>query len=357
MPERRNTATSPREIVLEQIHHHDTWPIPFTIGFEDGVAERVDAYYGDASWRERVPRYMLGVSTVDADRKAYLGPTHYRDAFGSTWSIAGRPFHLVRPGLTESSFEHYEFPSADVFTDEEMGRRAIAACEASPHLFRFAGFGWGLFERSWTIRGFQEVFMDVIADPDFYEELLDRISALHLAFVEASARLPVDAIFFSDDWGDQRGVLIGPERWRRFLKPRLAKVYQACHDAGKLAMSHCCGNVSDIMGDIVEIGLDVLESVQPEAMNPYELKRRWGDRITFWGGLGSQSTIPFGTCQTIFDEVERLCREMSKGGGYILTSAKSLQPETPTENAVAVLEAFLEFTGHQSVRPGRCICS
>jgi len=82
-------------------------------------------------------------------------------------------------------------------------------------------------------------------------------------------------------------------------------------------------------------------------MNPYELKRRWGDNITLWGGLGSQSTIPFGTPQSIRQEVRRLCSEMGRGGGYILAPAKGLQPETPTENAVAVFEAFMEATGHR----------
>ncbi len=101
------------------------------------------------------------------------------------------------------------------------------------------------------------------------------------------------------------------------------------------------------MHDIIEIGLDVLESVQPEAvgMNPYGLKCRYGNRITFWGGLGSQSTIPFGAPDEIRAEVAKLCREMGRGGGYILSPAKPLQPETPTENAAAVVEAFLEQAG------------
>jgi uroporphyrinogen decarboxylase len=99
------------------------------------------------------------------------------------------------------------------------------------------------------------------------------------------------------------------------------------------------------MPDIIEIGLDVLESVQPEArgMNPYELKKKWGDQITFWGCLGSQSTIPFGTSEQIHAEVRRLRREMGHGGGYILAPAKALQPGTPKANAVAVVEAFTEL--------------
>ena len=106
---------------------------------------------------------------------------------------------------------------------------------------------------------------------------------------------------------------------------------------------HCCGSVADIMPDIIEIGLDVLESVQPEAagMNPYDLKAAWGDKITFWGGLGSQSTIPFAEPEVVKQEIRHLRNEMGKGGGYILAPAKPLRPETPTENAVAIIEEFL----------------
>ena len=335
-----------RDIVLEQIHHRETSRIPFTLPFEEGVDTRLDEHYGGTAWREQIPRYIVHVTTVDEDRKVNLDDTHYRDGFGSVWSTAGRPFHLVEPGLRSPSFDDYQFPAADVFIDAELGRAAVRTCDANPDSFRVAGFGWGVFERSWNIRGFEEVLLDVISEPDFYEELLDRIIELHLKFIAASVELPVDGIFFSDDWGDQRGVLMGPERWRRFFKPRVAKLYQAAHDAGKLTLSHCCGNVEDIVPDLIEIGLDVLESVQPEAMSPYELKKKWGDKITFWGGLGSQSTIPFGTRQEIFDEVQHLCTEMPRGGGYILAPAKGLQPETSGENAAAVLEAFLKFTGH-----------
>jgi uroporphyrinogen decarboxylase len=172
--------------------------------------------------------------------------------------------------------------------------------------------------------------------------MLDKIMYLYLDFVEYTADLPIDGILFGDDWGDQRGVIIGPERWRTFLKPRWARIYDAVHAHGKVVMSHSCGSVASIIPDLIEIGLDVLESVQPEAadMNPYALKKQFGDKITFWGCLGSQSTIPFATPDELTREVEHLVREMGEGGGYLLAPAKPLQPETPTENAVAMVEAF-----------------
>jgi uroporphyrinogen decarboxylase len=126
------------------------------------------------------------------------------------------------------------------------------------------------------------------------------------------------------------------------MKPRWARVYAAVHARGKKVISHCCGSIADIIPDAIEIGLDVLESVQPEAagMNPYELKRKWGDRLVFWGGLGTQRTIAFAAPEAIRSEVAHLCREMGRGGGYILAPSKALQPGTPVENAAAVLEAF-----------------
>ena len=188
--------------------------------------------------------------------------------------------------------------------------------------------------------------MDMALSPVFFEELLDRITEQFVSYVDFTCKsLPdADAIMFGDDWGHQRGVMAGPDRWRTLFKPRYRKIYDAVHAHDKLILSHCCGSVIDIMPDIIEIGLDVLESVQPEArdMNPYKLKKEFGSDIAFWGCLGSQSTIPFGTPNEIKTEVRKLKREMAKGGGYILAPAKSLQPGTPIKNAAAVVESFVE---------------
>lgn len=332
----------PRDLVLEQIRHRETRPIPFTLGFEGDVAERLDEHYGGRAWRERLTPYVVNVSIVGVNWTGdeRLDERRFRDPFGTVWRTDLRPAHLETPGLAEPSFDAYDFPTPDRFVTDGSLAAAREQCERHAGSLRLAGLGWGLFERTWTIRGFENALVDAAADPDFYGELLDRITELQLAFVRAALELPFDGVMFSDDWGDQRGVILGPERWRRLVKPRLARLYGAVHDAGRLAFNHCCGCVTDIVPDLIEIGLDVLESVQPEAMDPYELKRRWGDRLTFWGGLGSQSTIPFGTPQQIRDEVRRLCNEMGQGGGYILAPAKALQPETPTQNAAAVFEAF-----------------
>ncbi len=335
-----------KEQVLAQINHQETTPTPYTISFEEEVVERLDAYYGGDAWRSLIDSAIQRVPAPNliVDQTADL---YYTDPYGSTWRVDRRPFHLVEPALKEPSLEGFAFPDVEVLFGPAWEEEAFQFIELQQDRFLVAPFGFGLFERTWVLRGFQEALIDAVANPDFYDELVERVTDHQLAIIERLLELPVDGIMFSDDWGYQRGVLLGPERWRRFLKPRLARMYARVHQAGRYVLSHCCGSVADIMPDIIEIGLDVLESVQPEAegMNPYQLKRRYGSHITFWGGLGSQSTIPFGTPDEIGAEIARLCREMGRDGGYILSTAKPLQPETPTENAAAVVEAFLQQAG------------
>ncbi len=334
---------TPREIVLAQIGHEETDPVPYTLAFEPDVAARLDAHYGGDDWRRRIVPYVVHCGCPARFPTQAVDDTHHRDAFGTLWRTDEIPRVVVEPGLKTPSMEGYAFPVAEAVVDPTLQADARKRALETPDAFTLVAPGVCLWE-SWYVRGFADTLVDCAAEPEFYGELLDRFTELCLALVEACADIPVDAIMMGDDWGDQRGVLIGPARWRRFFKPRYARIFDAIHAQGKLAVMHCCGSPAEIMGDIVEIGLDVLESVQPEAagMNPYALKQAWGDRITFWGGLGSQSTIPFGTPEGIRAEVRRLRREMSRGGGYILAPAKPLRPETPTENAVAVVEAFLE---------------
>ena len=339
-------SRSAKERVVAQIQHQETDPIPYTLGFEGDITERVDAYYGGDAWRSlienaihQIPGSQLGVGETSE--------RYYTDPFGSKWDVRGRPFHLVEPALTTPSLSELVFPDLDALFDQKWKNEILQAVRQSQDAFTVVGFGFGLFERTWALRGFEHALMDAAIRPDFYDELVERVAEHQIEILGRLLGLPVDGIMFSDDWGYQRGVLLGPERWRRFLKPRLARMYARVREAGKYVLTHCCGSIEAILPDVIEIGLDVYQSVQPEAVdsNPYKLKKKYGQQITFWGGLGSQSTIPFGTPPEIRAEIAKLCREMGRGGGYILGPAKALQPGTPTENAVAVVEAFLQQAG------------
>jgi len=340
---------SPRERVRREIAHREAAPVPYVLGIEDPVAAALDARYGTSAWRGLLQNAIVDVVETRLGVEDYgtAGRPVVTDLYGSRWRIDRRPFHLVEPALKEPSLAGYHFPDVDEGLGPGWDARARERLAAHADAFTVAGFWFGIFERTWALRGFDQALMDAAGDPAFYESLVAAVAEHQLAIIERLLTLPVDGIMFSDDWGYQRGVLLGPERWRRYIKPHLARLYARVHAAGKICLSHCCGSIVDILPDLIEIGLDVLESVQPEArgMDPYALKREFGPHITFWGGLGSQSTIPFGSPAEIRREVLRLAEEMARGGGYILGPAKALQPGTPVDNAAAVLEAFLAVDG------------
>jgi len=338
-----------KERVIGQIQHRETDYVPYTLSFNEGdVADRLDDYYGDDNWRSfidnairRVPIPTIGL-VVDLQ-----AGTCFTDLYGSRWQVDIQPHRLIETPLKKPSLDGFKWPDIEECFDPDWEERARQQVEEQKDYFMIGHIGSGPFERSWMLRGFTEAMMDAAAYPDFYDELVEQVVNHQMAIIERVLELPVDGIMFDDDWSYQQGVLLGPDRWRRVLKPRLAQIYAFIHAAGKYTLTHCCGSIEEILPDLIEIGLDVYQGVQPEAKNnnPYELKRKYGDKITFWGGLGSQSTIPLGTPNEIRVEVARLCREMGRGGGYILSPAISVPPETPTENAAAVLEAFLQQTG------------
>ena len=240
-------------------------------------------------------RYMAHCGSVVQSPSEKLDATQHRDAFGTVWRTDSLTPLVVEPGLKAPSFQGYTFPSAAMFRNATAKAKAKKRVQEAPDSFTLVSPDICLWQ-SWYLRGFETTLMDCAAEEDFYAELLDRMTELCLALVAECADIPADAIMLGDDWGDQRGVLIGPQRWRKFFKPRYARIFKAIHAQGKVAVMHCCGSMADIMADIIEIGLDVLESVQPEAarMNPYGLKKAWAIRSPFGVASGASPRFPSG---------------------------------------------------------------
>jgi len=342
-------AMTPKQRVLDQINHKETQPVPYTLTFETPeLMEELDRFYGGAWWRDRLdnhildapmPHPLLGIPSERTGETAIL-----EDLFGARWAMHQRPAHLVEPPLKNPSLEGYTFPLVEDCFQAGWEEEVALFADQHPDHFIVSSPGFGIFERTWVLRGFEDMLSDVVLEASFFQALIQSITDHQLAILDRMLNTPLDGILFSDDWGYQKGVLIGAARWRQFVKPHLKRLYDHVHQAGKIALNHVCGSVREVMPDLVKIGLDVLESVQPEAegMNPYELKCEFGRDITFWGGLGSQSIIPYGTPDEIRKEVAKLVSHMSVWGGYILAPAKGIQPATPPANMAALVESFTE---------------
>lgn len=267
------------------------------------------------------------------------------DRYGTAWRVNAKPMKVIRPALSKPTLDGFKWPAPIEFLDSGYQNAQEFYHGGRDLWYIVHDLTWGLWETFASLRGCQQALEDVILEEDFFEEVLDKLVDQFFGYIDIVLEaLPgIEGFLFGDDWGDQRGVILGPERWRKHLKPRWAKIYAYVHSKGLKTMSHSCGSLVDIMDDIIEIGLDVLESCQPEArgMNPYELKRRWGDKIVFWGCLGSQWPLGTGTPADIHREVAQLREGMSQDGGFILAPSKPVQAGMPVENVNALVNAFL----------------
>ena len=137
---------------------------------------------------------------------------------------------------------------------------------------------------------------------------------------------------------------MGPELWRRFIKPRAAEEYRACHAAGMKVLIHSCGDVSSIFDDLIEIGVDMFNPFQPEVMDVYALLKKYRGRLAFNGGLSTQRTLPYGTVADVRRESEQLLKA-GREGGYIFAPAHAVEGDVPLENMLAFIETAKAQTG------------
>jgi uroporphyrinogen decarboxylase len=193
--------------------------------------------------------------------------------------------------------------------------------------YTFCGLVHGFFDRGWALRGLENFLTDFVTAPGFVAELFERLADAHLPLLDTIAALGFDGIRFGDDWGYQRGILIGARRWRQLVKPGLKLIFGRARALGLTVMVHSDGDVTELIPDLIEIGVQILNPVQPEAMDTLAIKRRYGRHLCLNGGLSTQRTLPQGS--------------PGQGGGYVLSPAKAILPDVPLANAAALIEAMV----------------
>jgi uroporphyrinogen decarboxylase len=206
-----------------------------------------------------------------------------------------------------------------------------------------------LYERAQLLLGTTEFLMDVATMPEKVELLLDKIAAYQQRLTEAVMDAGVAGVRFTDDWGTQTALFISPPAWRRLIKPRLKMLYDVVKQRGGLVFQHSCGRIDAIVPDLIEIGLDVLDPCQPAANDIFEWKRRYGDRLTFMGGLDTQGYLSFASPDDVETAVTQVLTVMTDGGGYIAAPSHTIT--IPEANRQAMFRAMDKFNGQK--RPMR----
>lgn len=199
-----------------------------------------------------------------------------------------------------------------------------------------------IFETAWALRGLEQTLMDLVLDPDLADALLEIPYQYHLTAAKKLVEMGVDMVWTGDDVGGQHAMIISPQHWRRFLKPRMANFIaevKAINPDVKVAY-HSDGNIWPIIPELIEIGLDVLNPIQPASMDPAEMKQKYGDKLCFWGTIDEQHTLPDGSPEDVRAEVIQRLKTIGKGGGLILGPTHHVQLDTPLENFWAMIDTI-----------------
>lgn len=244
----------------------------------------------------------------------------------------------LRDATRFEEIENYPIASNETWTDENLRD----ACEKAHAEGNYAGIFVGhMYENAWQVRGYQPFLMDLLTQREWAELILDRFCDNNVRSAVAAAKAGYDLIQTGDDVANQNAMMFQPDLWREVMKPRWAKVIAAAreHKPDVHVWYHSDGNVWEILDDLVEIGITIMNPVQPECMDPMAVRKRFGKRLAFDGCVGTQSTFPFGST----DEMRRVVLELAEkldalNGGLLLSPTHVLEPEVPPENVVTFFE-------------------
>jgi uroporphyrinogen decarboxylase len=270
------------------------------------------------------------------------------DEWGIAW-VRGSEHHfesMTHPlaGVESTvDLERYPWPDVTMPYRREIARQRIQQVQAKG----YAAMGWApfvggtFFEMAWRLRGLDTFMMDLVTNQEFAACLLDKVGELSVSNCCFLAECGVDVLLTSDDVGMQDRMLISPAMWRQWLKPRYAELIARVKEVNPkvLIFYHSDGYVEPIIPELIEIGVEILNPVQPECMDPVKLKEQFGDRLAFWGTVGTQTTFPQGSPSEIKALVKAHIETIGREGGLLIAPTHKLEPDVPWENVVAFFEA------------------
>jgi len=337
---------TPRERVRAAIDHRPSDRVPYCIGFTPEGRQELER--GIRRFFEPGSEWAAALGGLDLDRLDELdaaeldsvvigndvarrGPPWWNwHELAADWRGAAAPTSTAHV-RGRGDYETY-FDGLKQLRDEED--KYILAMIYGSH-----------FEKANFARGIENFLADLGGEPAFARKLLRRIIDKNLVMLDNILTCEeIDGVLLGSDWGTQLDLIMSPDTWQELIRPGEQEEYDLIKSYGKDVWVHSCGNVLKIIPSLIEMGVDVLNPVQPEAMDLTFLKQTYGDRLTFWGGLSTQQTLPFGTPDEVKEEARRVRNLLSAGGGCVFAPAQEIQGDVPAQNILALLEVAREMT-------------
>ena len=332
-----------KERMRRALLHQPVDRMPTQINYTAGMGERLAKHFGVSG--ERLPgfldNHMVRVDISYPKRSSADGSTFY-DWWGAGFATGEEGYFVNDSPLSESTnLDAYAWPdpeAADLLGDAQRTVEAYG-----DEYFITPNFGFALFERAWALRGFEQLLLDLAVDTGFVEALLDRIVEIQLVAIGRFLELGMDGGYFGDDYGAQQSLLFSPRTWRRLIKPRLARLFAPFQERELPVLMHSDGQIEDILPDLVEIGLTTLNPVQPEALDHGRLYERFGDKLSFYGGVSTQTVLPHGTPEAVKSAVRQCVADLAPDGtGLLLAPSHRMMTDIPLANVEALLSAMGE---------------
>lgn len=270
------------------------------------------------------------------------GESH-ADEWGLEWTRIDGFNQITHFPLGDASPDkvlNYQFPTDNL---ETLLRHMLPIHAQRNEYFIGCDVSPSAFELYWRLRGMENAMIDLATRPELFSKMIQRCVDFTIVLSEkACERYELDWLWAGDDVGGQNGMIFSPAAWRDIIKPQLKRVFDVAKAHGIFAAFHSCGGIRPIIGDLIEIGCDVLNPIQNNCvgMDPLELKKEFGDDVAFMGGIDTQDLLPNGQADLVYRETLRLVEGMTKnGGGYILAASHTIPPETPDDNIFAMYDA------------------
>lgn len=264
----------------------------------------------------------------------------FKDDFGVEWDRTGvdKDIGIIHDYMfKDADISQYQFPIVD---KRDVKNRCDKFFNDERETYQYAKIGTTLFERAWSLRGFQNLFMDFLLEPSFVQSLMTKIVDHHMDILNVALNYDFDGVYFGDDYGQQSGMMMSPDIWRKLIKPHLKRMFDKVKASGKTVCLHSCGDIKDVLPDLIEIGLDVYQTVQPEIYDLEKLKKEFGKDLAFYGAISTQRDLPFKKPSEIKEIIKGTIDILGKNGGYIVAPTHRVTGDTPLENVVAMIEAF-----------------
>ncbi len=355
---------NPKERTIKTINHEEPDRVPNFATFTRAAAEKVAKHFGmeaveEDSWLANRLSYTEILLKLGNDVVG-VGPTRgvatllrkdgiWVDEWGFEYRDVGFHREIVRRPLSEitnkKEIENYDFPDP-----YDCHRWQLAKKQIEKYKNDFAIFGileTTIFEMAWNLVGFEKFLADLAYREDYVSTLLDRIAEYHRICGQIMLDMGIDVLLLGDDFGTQEEMLISPSTWRKIFKPRyneLIAFFKKERPDIKIAY-HSCGSIYPIIPELIEVGIDILNPIQPKArsMDLGKLKEKFGSYLCFWGGVDIQEVLPFGTPDEVRKEVKLRIEQASPGGGFIIAPAHDIQGDVPLENIFTYFQAVQEF--------------